>query len=372
MLVSEALKVSIITPTLNSARYLEKTIVSIINQTYHNIEHIIIDGQSTDKTLDIVKTYKNNINIVLSEPDEGIYDAFNKGIGLATGDILYFLNSDDYLYNEKVIENVANAFLVNPFVSMVYGNVVFFDPRYEFENIIGRPVTLNDLKNGEMLPHHQAMFVRKELFNHLGVFETIYPIVGDFEFLIRCFKSNIQSLYINKNISVFRLTGSGSDPRNMGVLNKAKIEVMKKHFGETKYSNGSEFQALYRIWLERLLLKGEGISKKLCAHNVKKVAIWGTMKTGMYLFSDLKKEGFEIVAFLDNNPNMQGKKINAISVYPPEAIRDNSLDIDAIVLSVESPSRELQLMDQLNNLIIGRNIYVTTWKNLVSECFNEG
>lgn len=357
-------KVTIITATLNSEKYLEQTILSVLNQTYENIEYIIVDGGSEDRTLEIVEKYENAISKVISESDNGIYDAFNKGIKLATGDIIYFLNSDDYLYNNKVIEMITNVFNENSEKNIVYGNVLSIDD--EFKYINGKKLTLNDFKSGQMAPH-QGVFVKKHLFEKYGLFETSYTIVADYDFLIKCFKDNKeQALYINETIAFFRLSGQGSDFNNLGLFNEMKKKVIEQHFGETKYSNGIEFQGLYRNWLESLLLKNQGITHVLHSYKVKNVAIFGTMKTAMYLLSDLQRENINVVKFLDNNTNMQRNLIQGIEVQSPLWLKENYSQIDAIILSIES-NNDVYVKEQLEILTQDKNIQILSWKDLIMK-----
>ncbi len=118
--------VSIITVCLNSEKTIEQTIQSVINQTYPNIEYIIIDGKSTDRTLEIIDKYKGKISILVSESDEGIYDAMNKGLKLATGELIGIINSDDW-YESDAVETIVNSFLADRNVQVIYGNMDVYD-----------------------------------------------------------------------------------------------------------------------------------------------------------------------------------------------------------------------------------------------------
>lgn len=126
------MKVSIITVALNNAEYIEACIQSVINQGYENIEYIVIDGGSTDGTIDIIKKYEDKINVWISEPDRGIYDAMNKGIRMATGDVVGFLNADDVYYDPSVLENVAKV-MGDQSVDACYSDLVY---RYDLQKII--------------------------------------------------------------------------------------------------------------------------------------------------------------------------------------------------------------------------------------------
>ena len=128
---SSNLKVSIITVCLNSESYIEKTIQSVLAQSYSPIEYILIDGNSSDNTLNIINKYQAEIDIIISENDDGIYDAMNKGVTRSTGDILYFLNSGDILIDDTIIERVERIFIEKPEYPMVYGDLIFYSDKNE-------------------------------------------------------------------------------------------------------------------------------------------------------------------------------------------------------------------------------------------------
>ncbi|MBU2699182.1 glycosyltransferase involved in cell wall biosynthesis [Sporomusaceae bacterium BoRhaA] len=359
-------KISIITATFNSEKFLEDTICSIISQSYPNIEHIIIDGGSTDKTLQIVDKYADKIAKVISEPDDGIYDAFNKGIDLATGDVIFFLNSDDYLADNKIIEEVLNVFRFDPRVNIVYGNVTFIDEKSKYESIVGQLTTVEDLKQGRMLPF-AGFFVRKKLFKQYGQFDLSYKITADFNFVSKCFLNEPEAtFYIDKVIAFFRTGGLSSNPIFHRNLIKEQNEIISKHFGisDTVQETTTDVNGLYKSWLDILLLQNRGISNVLHMYDVQNVAIFGTMKTAHYLLEDLRKEKIDIVCFLDNNKNMHNRAIQNIDIYSPERLLEHPKIVDAVILSIES-YRDVEIKSDLEKLLEGSNIKIFSWKELV-------
>lgn len=158
-------------------------------QTHPDVEHIVVDGASTDATMAIVKAHSAGIAHWVSEPDRGVYDAMNKGVGLATGDVIAFLNADDYYKNVDVLKEVAMA-MSNEKLDALYGDVEFFRS--------GQPETVVRKYNSGLftpdrvgwgwMPAHPALFVRRELFERYGLFRPDYRIAGDFEFVARVFK----------------------------------------------------------------------------------------------------------------------------------------------------------------------------------------
>jgi glycosyltransferase involved in cell wall biosynthesis len=366
MAKDSGMKISIITPTFNSQKYLEDTIRSVIRQTYSNIEYIIIDGGSTDRTPEIVEKYADKICRFVSEPDQGIYDAFNKGIGLATGDVIYFLNSDDYLAADNIIEAVAEVFLSNSQLAIVYGNVLVVDKQHGYEYVAGKMTTLEDLKQGRMCPH-QGVFTRRELFTCFGLFDLSYRIAGDFDFVIKCFAEIPEKMcYIKQTIAIFREGGESSAPMSRQLLAEEQNRIIKKHFGIQEAIQGvnNNINGLYKLWLEALLLQDKGISRGLHKTGVRNVAVFGTRKTAYYLYQDLKKEKINVVCFLDNNENMHSRTIYGVAIFSPRVLLQYCDKIDAILLSIESYG-DVAVKENLKELLIGHKIPIYSWKDLV-------
>lgn len=360
-------KVSVITACYNSKEYIEETIQSVLNQTYPNIEYIIVDGASTDGTLDIINKYRDRVQWVISEKDQGVYDAFNKGVKAATGDIIQFLNSDDYYYNNDVIEEVATIFHGDKTVAMVYGNIRQFDDYDGFFCFRGKFTTLEHLKQGHMLPHN-TLFARMDLFKSLGLFCLDYKIAADFDFVIRCFKEyEMSARYLDKTLVNFRLNGLSSNPLNQINTDLEISSIITKHFGGESFSAKtpeSELEVVgkyYKLWLEMNLLHQKGITNSLHKLNIHKVAIFGTMKASLYMYEDLKKEGFEVALFLDNNSRMQNLKIRDVSVQSPLYLETNK--VDAIIITIEKMN-DKAVKEQLQQ-ITGGNIPIYSWRQLI-------
>jgi len=198
-------KISIITIALNAERYLEQTIASVVNQTYSNREYIIVDGGSTDGTLDIIKKYESEIDNWISEPDKGIADAMNKGIDLATGDYILFLHSDDYLVNSSVLER-ASEYLGDRF------DVFFFQVLHDIhgQNQVSRNRPLGWLTNFKMGSCHQGQLCSIKLFQRIGKFDTSFKIDMDYDFILRAYRAGVSCNSINMPLAVMRLIGISS------------------------------------------------------------------------------------------------------------------------------------------------------------------
>jgi len=175
-------KISIITVCLNCEGLIERTIKSVIDQTYANVQYIVIDGRSTDNTLDIIKKYENKIDVATSDKDGGIYDAMNKGIEYATGDLIYFLNAGDYFYNNYVLENVIEGLNANPDSDIIYGDYIYYDDSDE-QRCSGYRANIPDLLHRGYC--HQTIFARRSAFTECGEFNTDYKIYADFDWLLR-------------------------------------------------------------------------------------------------------------------------------------------------------------------------------------------
>jgi len=229
------LKISIITVCFNSSKTIEKTFQSILNQTYTNIEYIVIDGGSSDSTLDIVKKYKKSIDRFVSEPDKGLYDAMNKGIKLASGDIVGILNSDDIYTDEKVLENVAR-FHENNNVEVSFGNIIQLT---DYGKIIRRYSAKNwvhdKLKIGFM-PPHPSMFFKRELFEEYGYYHLDFVSGADYELIVRFFlKNNISCKFSNITTTAMLIGGiSTSGLSSYIMISKEICKALKKN--EIKYN----------------------------------------------------------------------------------------------------------------------------------------
>lgn len=200
------IKISIITISYNSGKTIEDTILSVINQNYDNLEYIVIDGGSTDDTIELINKYRSFIDVFISEKDKGISDAFNKGIRLATGEIVGIINSDDYL-NRNTLENVANFIESNAYADVYYGNCISFSDTTNL-NYIYKPS--DDLKKMPlyMIPSHPATFIRKSTYEKYGEYSTEYKCAMDFDILSRMYKQGAVFKYMDINTTWFRLGGT--------------------------------------------------------------------------------------------------------------------------------------------------------------------
>jgi glycosyltransferase involved in cell wall biosynthesis len=180
------MKISIITVCYNSAATIEKTIQSVANQTYTNIEYIIVDGNSKDGTLDIIKKQKDKITQWISEPDKGLYDAMNKGIAMATGDIVGILNSDDTFFSKTVLSEIAD-FHTKSAIDASVGNIVQHKEDGKVVRVYSSKYWKPEKLKIGFMPPHPSIFFRRELFDKLGFYELGFIIGADYELITRFF-----------------------------------------------------------------------------------------------------------------------------------------------------------------------------------------
>lgn len=226
-------KLSIITVTLNCEKYIEKTILNVLNfkRNFKLIEFIIIDGKSTDKTLEIIHNYKNQIDILVSEKDCGIFDAMNKGIQLATSDWVMFLNAGDLL-SEEFIDIQTD---VHEHIALIYGNTLDIG--------IGKrmPFNLNYLEYGMIFACHQSMLFNKKLLNKELYYDLNYSSYNDYELVVRITKKKFNILYVNKTIAHY--LGNGISTLISTKKRVNKVKMMYDHFG---------FLGIFKMTLFRL------------------------------------------------------------------------------------------------------------------------
>jgi glycosyltransferase len=226
------MKISVITVTRNCAETISQCLNSIFSQDYENYESIVIDGNSTDGTLGILESYRSRINYLISESDAGIYDAMNKGLRLASGDVVGFLNADDMLADTKVFEKIASIFKDNN-IDAVYGDLVYVS-RLNSKKILrywkSSTYKHSDFKLGWM-PPHPTLYIRKTTFDKLGNFDTRYKIAADYDLIIRLlYMQKAKAIYIPTVL--VRMRSGGISNRSLRMILKKSTEdfqILKFH-----------------------------------------------------------------------------------------------------------------------------------------------
>jgi len=232
------MKISVVTVVYNNAATIKDCINSVLVQDYPDVEYIIIDGGSTDGTIGIVKGFGDKIHKFISEKDKGLYDAMNKGIKLATGDVVGTLNSDDFFYDSHVLTNIANAF-TNRDTDAIIGDIVFI--KDDTEQKVLRKYSSAKWRPRRFawgyMPAHPSFFAKKSLFDRLGYYKTDYRIASDYELLIRfLFVNRINWKYIPLTTTKMRLGGASTQGiKSILILNKEIARACNENGIYTNY-----------------------------------------------------------------------------------------------------------------------------------------
>lgn len=225
------MKVSIITSCYNRAGVISEAIQSVLAQDYADIEYIVVDAASSDGTLDIVRGYGDKISKVISEPDSGIYEGLNKGIRMATGDIIGILHSDDVFYASDTISSVVAEFKRTG-AEFLYGNGFFVkisDPNYVVRDWISGGYVRDNVKKG-WLPLHTTCFVKREVFDKVGLYDQQYRISADTDWLVRClYVNSLRVAYLDGYIVRMRMGGASTSYRLMKVKWSEDLHIYKSH-----------------------------------------------------------------------------------------------------------------------------------------------
>lgn len=249
--MNKNLKISIITCCYNAELTIEKTLQSVLNQTYENYEHIIIDGGSTDNTLKIIEKY-DHVSKVISEKDNGIYDAFNKGLIYVTGDVIGYLNADDTYFDNNSLDNIANSF--DEDIDVVFGNLVYVNDKGSVVRFWkSKAYKPNQFQKG-WVPAHPTFYCKKWCFDKYGNFDEKFWISADFDLMLRFVEINkIKTKFINQKLIKMLIGGSSngslkvyleSHRQILSIFRKNKIKVNSLLF--TFYKIGRVFQFYLR------------------------------------------------------------------------------------------------------------------------------
>jgi glycosyltransferase involved in cell wall biosynthesis len=221
--------ISIITVVYNSEKYIEKTIKSIKEQTSHNFEYIIIDGNSTDETLNIISRHKNYVHVLISEQDKGLYDAMNKGLQQAKGKYVWFINSGDRIFSADTVEKIENFYNQCPHADIFYGQTQLID---EQDNITGmrrkvapEKLTAKSLTMG-LVVCHQSILVKREI---APLFDLYYKIAADYEWVLSSLEAS--NTIFNTHLILSKFLENGFSSRNVKHALKDRLIIMLKHYG---------------------------------------------------------------------------------------------------------------------------------------------
>ncbi|MFI3297741.1 MAG: glycosyltransferase family 2 protein [bacterium] len=225
------MKVSIITSCYNRETSIRDAIESVLSQGYPDIEYIVVDGASKDNSLSIINEYKDRIATIISEPDKGMYEGINKGMRAATGDVIGLIHSDDFLYSTDTISKIVKQ-IEEQKADILYGNglfVDFADTSKVVRNWISGAYKKRNMRNG-WLPLHPTVYIRKECFDQMGLYNESYEIAADSDFLVRyMYNGNFKVTYYNDYVVRMRMGGLSTDPKKMKQKWNEDIRLYKSH-----------------------------------------------------------------------------------------------------------------------------------------------
>lgn len=226
---NQPLKITIITVCYNSAATIRETIESVLSQDYTNIEYVVIDGGSTDGTLDIINSYSDKISIIISEPDQGMYDAMNKGVLNSKGDVIGILNSDDIFYSNATISKIATCFLSNNIIDAVFTGVGF-SKSSEMTDSPQRLILSKNFKSWMLrlgwMPPHPGMFLKRQVYKMAGGYKLTFKIAADYEFMVRIILKNKISYLATDFITVIMRIG-GISTRGLKSTHVISKEIVR-------------------------------------------------------------------------------------------------------------------------------------------------
>lgn len=226
-----SLKISLITIVYNNRECIKDAIESVDNQTYSNIEHVVIDGGSSDGTQDVIEQYKSNLGYYISEKDSGLYNALNKGIKKCTGDVIGILHSDDLLYNNRTVERIAEQFGTKD-IDLLYANGQYV-ARKDID-IVKRVYRAKQFKSRFLyygwVPLHTTMYVKKEVFKTVGMYDESYAIASDYDFTLKLLKNpKIKKEFLDEWVVKMRLGGKSTTASLQKKKSLEDYQIIKKN-----------------------------------------------------------------------------------------------------------------------------------------------
>lgn len=361
---SENCKITVVTVCLNSVGTIEKAIKSVINQSYKNMEYIIIDGGSMDGTVEIIKKYSPYIAHWISEPDKGIYQAMNKGIQLATGDLIGFLSSNDW-YADGALQAIAGKFIETR-ADIVYGDAIVMDDGkavfYDYSK-----ARLED-SYYDMQIVHPAFFVKTDIQKKYGFDET-YRIVADYKFYMQIYRDGYQFAHTKHNIIHFCLGGISSDIERLSVeCRRASYEVVGQQ--REQYAEGIERVLFERLYYAPWVFEKNGFGREWIRKNIdadEDAYIFGAGYVGKWICRNLHSAGIKVIGFLDNSKGRQGSECSGLPIFAPEKL----LQVGHGNVFVSSYDYAEEMEAQLLRMGIGERMRVIRTDALLTEMVND-
>lgn len=317
------MKITVITVCFNSAKTIERAIQSVISQDYPDKEYIIVDGGSTDGTLDIIKKYEHSITRWVSGKDEGIFDAMNKGIGMAKGDVIAFLNSDDW-YMESALSEVQEMFMekecdcvcCDNYVIRKDGSLVYYDVS---------DIPLEDMFK-RMIYYHSAIFARTEFFSRENNFDLKYKIAADYDWMLRVMEQGARIQYLHKPVFTF-CYGGVSSVNEVACAREAR-EIAIRHLPKNRKEYRQKIDERYF----RIAMQGAGREEvfrsfKAVISNGYPVILWGAGKRGKQCLTWMQKNGIQVIAIVDSDMDNWRNTVQGVQIHSPQFLQSKTCNV---------------------------------------------
>ncbi len=350
------MKITLITVCFNSSETIEKTIQSVVSQNYKELEYIIIDGGSTDDTLKIIDKYKDDISVCISEPDNGIYDAMNKGLRYASGDIIAFLNSDDwYVPDIQVFKKVAEYFN-NKKADIVSGNMYRYKDGIRIK-IPRRELTEKTVFLGAICPH-PTMFARRELYSTLGGYDTSYQIAADTKWILEAYLNGADFLFVEDYFTYFREGGISTTEIYATVQEEYKVMLScarKYHRSNIEDDIVTHYsKKLKRLEYEKffkIALADKKNEIRRLFDREKGFYIWGAGVRGKQCLEMLERLGILVIGFIDID--LKKEIVQGYKVMSPKDIDEKSY------ICITPELHEEEIKTELESMGIEKNSFFT-------------
>ena len=364
----DSFKVSIITVVYNGVKTIEQTIKSVLSQTYPNIEYIIVDGMSNDGTKEIVNNYKKNVACFISEKDEGIYDAMNKGVKHATGDIIGIINSDDW-YAMDAVENVIRIFQKEE-VDVVYGEMKMIHLGGHMSTV--KNGALEDIVYRMVMPHPTA-FVKKEVYEKVGLFDQKYKIAADYDLFLRMYLNGITMKEIKQVLAYFRVGGVSTE--NLFQCANETREIAE-HYAKKRNDlhTLNHIEQYYQVRIKHAKIKekayqivksGKSIEaaiNEIKGERNKSMNILGAGNLGIECFLFLQEMKIEVESFWDND---ERKWNTTLFDKPIHQCVNKEQNVNYIVVAVLNYQEEI--IEQLEDMGYQRDKDFCTYFDLITK-----
>ena len=342
------MKITIITVCMNSVNTIEKTIRSVIEQEYSDLEYIVIDGGSTDGTLEVLRQYESYIDKWISEPDNGIHDAMNKGIELSTGEVIAFLNSDDW-YEKDAIKIVENAFMEGEFDCVCCDNyVVKKDGSKVYYNAVGKP--FEDLYF-RMIYFHSAIFCRKKFFKRKENFDLKYKIAADYDWFLKVAKLGIKVSKVRQPIFTFYYGGISS-VKEIDCAREAKYIALKHLTGDKEQYK----EKIEKRFCEIVLNATDSATVRTELINIlgedKTNILWGAGTRGRECIKWFKDLEISVEAIIDNDQSIWGQYLQNIKVCSSDILKGISCNV------IITPDRYSDDIRNITEKIGGTSVHI--------------